>query len=61
MLFIIINKFNKLYHLYMFKNKKILCIIPARKNSQGLKNKNIKEINGKPLIYWPIKAAKNVK
>ena len=45
----------------MFKNKKILCIIPARKNSQGLKNKNIKEINGKPLIYWPIKAAKKCK
>ena len=61
MLFITIKKFNKLYHLYMFKNKKILCIIPARKNSQGLKNKNIKQLNNKPLIYWPIKAAKKSK
>ena len=41
----------------MINNKKILCIIPARKGSVGLKNKNIKSINNKPLIYWPIKAA----
>lgn len=61
MLFNTINKFNKLYHLYMFKNKKILCIIPARKNSQGLKNKNIKQLNNKPLVWWPINAAKKSK
>ena len=41
----------------MINGKKILCIIPARKGSVGLKNKNIKPINKKPLIYWPIKAA----
>ena len=29
--------------------------------SSGLKNKNIKIINGKPLLYWPIKAAKKSK
>lgn len=29
--------------------KKILCTICVRKNSQGLKNKNIKKINNKPL------------
>ncbi len=34
-----------------------LAIIPARKGSKGLKNKNIKLFNGKPLIYYPIKAA----
>ena len=61
MLFNTINKFNKLYHLYMFKNKKILCIIPARKNSQGLKNKNIKQLNNKPLVWWPINTAKKSK
>ena len=38
----------------MFKGKKILCIIPARKNSKGIKNKNIQKINGKPLIFFPI-------
>tara|TARA_B100001175_G_scaffold317437_1_gene334363 strand:- start:13587 stop:14288 length:702 start_codon:yes stop_codon:yes gene_type:complete len=41
----------------MFKGKKILCVIPARKNSKGIKNKNIKKINGKPLIYFPINAS----
>jgi CMP-N,N'-diacetyllegionaminic acid synthase len=38
---------------------KFLAIIPARKNSKGIKNKNIKKFNGKPLIYWTIQAAKN--
>ncbi len=45
----------------MFQKKKIICIIPAREGSVGLKNKNIKKINGKPLIYWPINAAKKSK
>jgi|TARA_B110000977_G_scaffold201524_1_gene296616 CMP-N,N'-diacetyllegionaminic acid synthase len=40
------------------KNKvKFLAIIPARKNSKTLKDKNIKLFNGKPLIYWTIKEA----
>lgn len=41
----------------MFKKKKILCIVPARSGSKGLKNKNILKIKGKELIYYPIKAA----
>ncbi len=45
----------------MINNKKILCVIPARKNSKGLKNKNIIKINNKPLIYFPIKSAKKSK
>jgi len=45
----------------MFQKKKIICIIPAREGSVGLKNKNIKKINGKPLIYWPINTAKKSK
>ena len=40
---------------------KFLAIIPARKGSKGIKNKNIKNFNGKPLIYWTIKAAKKSK
>ena len=40
---------------------KILGIIPARKNSKGLKNKNIININHKPLIYFTIKSAKQSK
>jgi len=36
----------------------ILGVIPARGGSKGIKRKNLKEIYGKPLIYWSIKAAK---
>ncbi len=42
----------------MYKNKKILSIIPARGGSKGLRRKNIKIFNNKPLIYWTIKSAK---
>ncbi len=38
-----------------------IAIIPARKNSQRIKNKNIKNFNGKPIIYWSILAAKKSK
>ncbi len=34
------------------------AFIPARSGSKGLKNKNIKEINGKPLLAYTILAAK---
>ena len=37
---------------------KTLIIIPARSGSKKNKNKNIRKINGKPLIYWTIKYAK---
>ena len=40
---------------------KILCTICARGGSKGVKNKNIKEINGKPLIAYTIEQAKNSK
>ena len=36
---------------------KILCIIPARSGSKGIKNKNIIDYNGKPLIAWSIEQA----
>lgn len=36
---------------------KILAIIPARSGSKGIKNKNIIDFDGKPLIYWTIFAA----
>ncbi len=38
--------------------EKILAIIPARSGSKGLKDKNIKNLNGKPLIAYTIEAAK---
>ena len=42
-------------------DKEILAIIPAREGSKGIKNKNIKLFNNKPLIYWSIKLAKECK
>ena len=42
----------------MINHKKILAIIPARAGSKRLKNKNIKDLAGKPLIGWTIEAAK---
>lgn len=35
----------------------LLTLICARKGSKGIKNKNIKLFNGKPLIYYTIKKA----
>jgi len=45
----------------MYKNKKILAIIPARGGSKGLPGKNIKPLLGKPLIGWTIEHAKESK
>ena len=42
------------------KKKIPLVLILARKGSQRLKNKNIKIINKKPLIYWTIEFAKKL-
>ena len=39
------------------KKKTFLAIIPARGNSQRIKNKNLIKLNNKPLIYWTIKSA----
>jgi len=41
--------------------KKILAVIVARKNSKGLKNKNLVKINSKPCIFWTFKAAQKSK
>ena len=41
--------------------KKILCIIPARSGSKGIKNKNIKLLHGLPLLAHSIIHAKSSK
>jgi CMP-N-acetylneuraminic acid synthetase len=40
---------------------KYFCLIPARKNSTRLKNKNVLNFFKKPLIYWTIKIATKCK
>lgn len=41
-------------------DKKILAVIPARGGSKGLPGKNIKPLQGKPLICYSIDAARGV-
>jgi CMP-N-acetylneuraminic acid synthetase len=41
--------------------KNIVALIPARCGSKGVKNKNIKLLDGKPLIQYSIEAALNSK
>ena len=43
----------------MKQNKKEVCaIILARSGSKGLKNKNLRDLDGKPLISYTINDAK---
>lgn len=39
---------------------KILYVIPARGGSKGIPHKNIKPLNGKPLIYYSIDVARQL-
>ena len=36
-----------------------VAFIPVRAGSKSVKNKNIRLIKGKPLIYWTVSAAQN--
>ena len=38
-----------------------IAFIPVRGGSKSIPKKNIKKINGQPLVYWTIKAANNSK
>lgn len=39
----------------MYKEYRILAVVTARGGSKGLPGKNIKDLNGKPLIAWTIR------
>ncbi|MAD91470.1 MAG: hypothetical protein CMQ54_01920 [Gammaproteobacteria bacterium] len=41
----------------MFQEGKVLAIVPARSGSKGIKDKNIVDLCGKPLLSWTIEAA----
>lgn len=42
----------------MIGGKRVLALIPARSGSKGLPGKNIRPLAGKPLLAWPIEAAR---
>ena len=41
----------------MIRGKKVLAVIPARGGSKGVPKKNIRLINGHPLIVWTVRQA----
>lgn len=41
----------------MINGKRVLGVIPARGGSKGLPRKNIRNLNGRPLLEWSIHAA----
>lgn len=45
----------------MLKNRLTIGLIPVRHNSKSIPNKNIKELCGKPLVYWSAKALQECK
>ena len=40
--------------------KNLLAIIPARGGSTGLKNKNIRKLGNKPLLYYSLRAGDEI-
>lgn len=42
-------------------SKTILAIIPARGGSKSIPKKNIKDLNGKPLVFYTIKSAQEAR
>ena len=55
------NAIRMIKKFFMYKEKRIVAIIPAREGSKGIKNKNIKKLNGLPLISYSILSAKKKK
>lgn len=42
----------------MIAGKRVLALIPARSGSKGLPGKNVRPFLGRPLLAWPIEAAR---
>jgi CMP-N,N'-diacetyllegionaminic acid synthase len=42
----------------VIEGARVLAIVPARAGSKGLPGKNIRPLHGKPLLAWPILAAR---
>jgi CMP-N-acetylneuraminic acid synthetase len=44
----------------MYLNKRVLAVIPARGGSKGVPRKNVRDLNGRPLIAYTIDQARAV-
>lgn len=42
----------------MIDGGRVLAIVPARGGSKGLPRKNLRQLGGRPLVAWPIAAAR---
>jgi CMP-N,N'-diacetyllegionaminic acid synthase len=42
----------------MIGGRRVLALVPARKGSKGLPMKNVRLLHGRPLLQWPIAAAR---
>lgn len=42
----------------MIEGKRVLALVPARGGSKGLPRKNIMDLCGRPLLGWPVNAAR---
>lgn len=45
----------------MVNNDRVIAVIPARAGSKSIPDKNIRDLNGKPLISWAISSSKQCK
>jgi len=43
---------------HTYQKNKILCVLQVRGGSKGVPKKNIRKVNGKPLMNWTIESAK---
>ena len=43
---------------HTYQKNKILCVLQVRGGSKGVPKKNIRKVNGKPLMTWTIESAK---
>ena len=51
------RQYGNFFLMKRINEENFLAIITARGGSKGIKNKNLKNLNGKPLVYYPINAA----